>query len=383
MGRKIILILIYLVGLSILVTSLILAFYHPDRVANKIYADLPAQVRAVRLDYLDISRSQDEVIALEAQLKQVGVNMVAVGAGRSDWSYFPWPDHPDHWSDEVRMTTNDYLLADGIRFGKWTHVSAVVDVLAPLYIQAHPDSAAISWFGEPSRNLVSTMELVDGPFGQDLLDMIDNIATHYPVNSITLTELVYYIDGYGEQDKAAYLAYTGQSDWPRSSDGSINIDDISIGTWRSHEIGHFLEKAASLVHQQGKLFFVEARIGVDSQGRVYVSNGTDFNLFLVYADRLIVRGGYDPDARKPQAISAIAEYLEHYQNGRIIMSVGLWDHDYEPGVPKSQISAISPADFQSVLQAADQDGVVDYIVTPSFLINIDHWHVLQDFWTDK
>jgi hypothetical protein len=382
MGRKIILILIILIGLAILATFLILAFYHPERVANTNYANL-STVRAVRLDYMDVGESRGEVAALEAQLKQAEVNMVAVGAGRSDWTYFPWPDHQDRWSDEVKTTGNDFLLADSVRFGKWAHVSAVVDVLAPRYIKAHPDTAAISWIGVPSKNLVSMMELVDGPFGQDLLDMIDKIATYYPVNSITLTELVYYVDGYGEQDKAAYLAYTGESDWPRTDDGQINIDDNSIGTWRSHEIARFLEKAAVIAHQHDKLFFVEARIGMDSEGQVFVNNGTDFNLFLIYADRLIVRGSYEPNGRSPQAMSAVAQYLAHYQNGRVIMSVGLWDKDYDPGVSKSQMSAISAADFQTALQSTTQGGMTDLWVTPSFLMSNAHWQVLEDFWSSQ
>ncbi|MCX6034147.1 MAG: hypothetical protein NTV38_04105 [Chloroflexi bacterium] len=366
-----------------MVTILILAFYHPDRVANKNYANLPPVVHVVRVDYLDIGKSRGEVAALETRLKQIGVNMVAVSAGRSDWTYFPWLAHPDRWSDEVRTTGHNYLLEDSLRFGKWTHVSAVVDMLAPLYIQSHPYTAAISWLDHPSKNLVSTMELVDGPFGRDLLDMIDNIATHYPVNSITLTELVYYTDGYGEQDKSAYTAYTGRSDWPRTADGHINIDDSSIGTWRSYEIGRFLEKAASIVHRQGKLFFVEVRIGVDSEGQVFANKGTDFNLFLVYADRLIVRCSYDPNSRNPQAISEIAQYLAHYQYGRVIMSIGLWDKDYDPGVAKSEMSSISAAVFQSVLQAASQAGVEDYLVTPSFLMSDAHWQVLEEFWEGK
>ncbi len=380
MGRKIILTLIILLGLAILTTFLILAFYHPERMANANYANL-STARAVRIDYMDVGKSRGEVAALEAQLKQVGVNMVAVGAGRSDWTYFPWPDHQDRWSDEVKTTGNDYLLADSVRFGKWAHVSAVVDVLAPLYIQAHPDAAAISWIGVPSKNLVSTMELVEGPFGQDLLDMIDKIAAYYPVNSITLTELVYYVDGFGEQEKAAYMAYTDRSDWPRTDNGQINIDDNSIGTWRSHEIARFLEKAAAIVHQHGKLFFVEARIGVDSAGRVFVNSGTDFNLFLVYADRLVVRGSYDPNGRSPQAMSAIAQYLAHYQNGRTMMSVGLWDKNYDPGLSKYQVAAISATDFQAALQSTTKGGMTDLWVTPSFLISNSHWQVLKDFWS--
>jgi hypothetical protein len=105
-----------------------------------------------------------------------GVNLVAVGAGRADWTYFPWRDHPDRWSNEVKTTGIDYLLEDSLRFGKWAHVSAVVDVLAPLYIQAHPETAAISWVGVPSQNIVGMVELVDGKFGQDLLEMIGEVA---------------------------------------------------------------------------------------------------------------------------------------------------------------------------------------------------------------
>jgi hypothetical protein len=378
MKRIITLILIIVLGLAILATFLILAFYHPERIGNTNYTNL-STVRAVRVDYRDVEKSRGEVAALETQLKQIGVNMVAVGAGRPDWTYFPWTDHQDRWSDEVKTTGNDYLLADSTRFGKWAHVSAVVDVLAPLYIQAHPEKAAISWIGVPSKNLVSTMELVDGSFGQDLLDMIENIATYYPVNSITLTELVYYVDGFGEQDKAAYLAYTGRSDWPRTDEGQINIDDNSIGTWRSHEIARFLEKAAAIVHQHDKLFFVEARISVDSEGQVFVSNGTDLNLFLTYADRLVVRGSNEPNGRSPQAMSAIGQYLDHYQNGRVIMSVGLWDKDYDPAVLKSQMSAISASDFQTSLQSTTQGGMTDLWITPSFLMTDAHWLVLEDF----
>jgi hypothetical protein len=51
-----------------------------------------------------------------------------------------------------------------------------MDVLAPRYIQSHPETAAISWAGLPSKNLVSTMDLVEGEFGQEMLGMIEVIA---------------------------------------------------------------------------------------------------------------------------------------------------------------------------------------------------------------
>jgi len=378
MKRKTATILLILLGLIFLVALALLAFNRHPGAANLAFTNVSSSVRAMRVDYLDVDKSRGEVAALETRMQQAGVNLVAVGAGRVDWTYFPWRGHSDRWSATVKTSGNDILFEDSTRFGKWAHVSAVVDVLAPLYIQQHPETA-ISWLGNPSKNQVATMELVNGQFGQELLDMIDQIAAYYPVNSITITELVYYIDGYGVQDKAAYLAYSGRSDWPRTANDQINIDDPSIGVWRSYEIGRFLEKAAAIVHRHGKQLFVEMRIGVEPSGQVLVKNGTDINSFLGYVDRLVVRGSSDPNSRSQSSMNAIAQYLARYQKNRLILSIGLWDKDYDIGTPGNQMSALSVADFQSALQG----GATNLWVTPSFLMSNAHWQTLHDFWQNQ
>jgi len=378
MKRIIILVLIILIGLVIISTLIFLVFSHPKRAANMQFENL-STVRAMRVDYLDEGKDRSEVAPLEKYMQQAGVNLVAVGAGRADWTYFPWRGYPARWSDDVKASGEDYLLEDSTRFGKWAHVSAVVDVLAPLYIQAHPQSAAVSWLGIPSKDLVGTMELVDGQFGQELLSMLDEIATYYPVNSITLTELVYYTDGFGEPDKAAYMAYSGRSDWPRTVDGRINIDDPSIGVWRTYEISRFLEKAAGIVHNHGRQLFVEAHIGVDRSGHVRVENGTDFSHFLDYADRLVVQGSSDPDERSQTAIKAIDQYLARYQKNRIISSLGLWSQDYSLDTPRDQMLTLSVADFQSELQGLGGD----LWITPTFLMTAADWQALENIWTSQ
>ena len=376
--RIIILVLVILIGLVILFTLLFLAFSHPMRAANMQFENL-STVRAMRVDFLDEGKDRGEVATLEKYMQQAGVNLVAVGAGRADWTYFPWRGYPARWSDNIKASGEDYLLEDSTRFGKWAHVSAVVDVLAPLYIQAHPQSAAVSWLGIPSKDLVGTMELVDGQFGQELLSMVDEIATYYPVNSITLTELVYYTDGFGQPDKAAYMAYSGRSDWPRTVDGKINIYDPSIGIWRTYEIGRFLEKAAGILHTHGKQLFVEVHIDVDPSGQVQVENGTDFSEFLEYADRLVVQGSSNPDERSQTAINTIKQFLARYQTNRIITSLGLWSQDYSSGTPRDQMLAISVADFQSALQGYGGD----LWITPSFLMTSANWQVLEGFWASQ
>ena len=379
MKRKAVLVLVILFGLVILTILVFLAFYRPQRAANPNLTNL-STVRAVRVDYLDMGKSRDEVAALETQMQQAGVNLVAVGAGRADWTYFPWRGHPDRWSADVKTSGIDFLLEDSTRFGKWAHVSAVVDVLSPLYIQAHPETAAVSWLGVPSQNLVGTMELVDGQFGQDLLDMIDEVATYYSVNSITITELTYYLDGFGEPDKIAYLAYTGRSDWPRNPDGRININDPSIGVWRSYEIGRFIGKAADIVHKHAKQLFVDVRIGVGENGSVTIYNGTDFSVLLEHADKVIVWGTHGSEDHTQATLNTVAQFLAPFGQNRIILIIGLWDKSYDPGTPKNQMTAISTGEFQLALASVGQSSIANLFITPSFLMSTEHWQVLKDFW---
>ena len=377
------LILIISIAILIAVILLFFPFTYPARYsANPDYATL-SEVRGVRVDYLHLSTSRREAARLATQMQAAGVNMVAVGAGRLDWTYFPWAGHSDRWSADVRGTGIDFLLDDSLRFGSRAHISAVVDVLAPLYIKTHPQAASISWTGLPSKNLIATMELVDGSFGQDLLAMIDEIAKDYPVNSITLTELIYYVDGFGPQDEAAYLAYSGQSDWPRTLDGQINIDDASIGTWRAFEIGRFLEKAAAVVHRYGKQLFFEVRVGVNASGQIEVTNGTDMGLFLKYADRLVVWGNRELDSDPGAALQMVATYVAGFDPERTILELGLWADDDPVETPHDQMTAISSADFETELQAAGLGGVQDLLITPSFLMNAADWSAISNRWSGK
>jgi hypothetical protein len=375
MKRRLPLILFILFGVGFIGMLAFLAFFRPARAANAQFTNL-STVRAMWVDYLDEDNSRDQVAALETNMQQARVTLVALGAGRVDWTYFPWRAYPDRWSAEVKSTGQDYLLEDSTRFGKWAHVSAVVDVLAPLYIQSNPQSAAVSWTGTPSKYLVSTTDLVDGQFGQEILSMLDEIATDYPINSITLTELTYYTDGFGDSDKAAYLTYTGRLDWPLNPDGTINIDEPSIGAWRSFEIGRFLEKAARILHQHGEQLFVEAHLSLDPSGQVRVENGTDFSLFLKYADRLVVRTSSDPAERSQAGMQAITQYLKRFPENRMITCIGLWSQDYDADTPKDRMSAFSVANFQSELQEVGGD----VWITPSFLMTPAHWQALQYFW---
>jgi hypothetical protein len=203
------------------------------------------------------------------------------------------------------------------------------------------------------------------------------------VNSVTISELVYYVDGFGDNDKAAYTSYSGQEDWPRTATGEIDIDDPSIGTWRVYEVGRFLEKAAEIVHRYDKQLFFEARVSLDTNGNVVVKNGTDLNAYLLNADRLVVWGNHDLDGQPIEAISQVASYLTQFGVDKVIMMIGLWDNIYSPDFPKEQMTAIPAANLQVMLESTDQAGITNQWVSPSFLISQEHWNSINAVWLNS
>jgi len=328
-------------------------------------------IHAMRLDFPDISNSRSLVEILEQRMKSVGVNMVALGAGRAEWTYFKWVGHENVWSNDVKDTGIDFLLDDSTRFGNWANVNAVVDVFAPNYILAHPEKAAVSVDGIPSANLVSTTELVHGAFGQQLLDMIDYIAANYPVDSISITELYYHRDGYGLDDKAAYMAYSGNSDWPRYLNGTINTFDPSIGNWRSHELDTFLDKAVALAHAHGKKLFMDVEISLENLSYLTNEHGTNYNLVLEHMDRLVVWGYYGVDNYPPEYLQEVAHFLTQFHQDKLILSIGLWDDNGQ---------AVSPESFRTAIQSVLAGGIDNIWITPSLLMNDANWQTLADFW---
>ncbi len=328
-------------------------------------------IHAIGLTYPDYSTSRGTVAQIEQQLKAGGMNMVALNAGRVEWTYFKWAGHEANWSGAVKDTGIDFLAEDAARFGQWAHVDAMIDVLSPTYIQAHPEKAAINALGQASPNLVSTTEMVNGEFSQMLLGMVEYIAANYPVNSISITELQYRVDGYGPDDTASYLAYTGRTDWPRLSDGTINIDDVSIGNWRSYMIGTLLNKATAIAHRYGKQLYMDVTLNVNNLALMANNKGQNYNIMLANADRIIVWGYFAEDGYAPQTFTNVAQFLSKFGQDRVILSIGLWGQNNQTALA---------GDVQIAIQSAQQGGMPNVWITPYSLTTATHWAVLDQMW---
>lgn len=330
-----------------------------------------APVRAIGLSLTDYRAQRRQLSAFSARLQAHGVNMVGINAGRLDWTYFPWPGHSERWSHEVREDGLDYLGEAAATFGAWSHVSAIVDVFVGRYLEEHPEVAARSVTGEASSFQVSIHELVDGAFGQQLLELITYIAANYPVDSIALTELFYDEYGYGDDDRAAYRAYTGYSDWPRTTDGTIDTTHPSIGAWRVHALSRFVARAATITNRHGKELFVDVRVSWGQLANEGGESGQDYGRFLAHADRLVLWNYFALSGYSPEYSADIARAMAHYGRERIIISIGLWGPD-ETTLPAEQL--------QRALQTIEASAVPNVWITPSHMLSAAHWDVIKARW---
>jgi hypothetical protein len=327
----------------------------------------------MRVEYADFSTSRAEVPVWDQKMKAAGINMVALGAGRTEWAFFKWAGHNTDLAGAVTDTGIDFLADDSAHYHQWaSEVNAVIDVFSPNYIAAHPEKAAINVLGQPSPNLVSTAELVNGDFGRKLLEMVGYIAANYPyVDSISITELSYRIDGYGPDDLALYKAATGASDWPRQSNGQVDIDNPSIGNWRSAVMGKFLGQATAIAHQYGKKLYMDVGVSYDNLGLMTNNKGTNYNVMLQNVDKIIIWDYFGEDGYPPQISQSIAQFLTQFGLDRVILSVGLWG---------ASGSIVSPADFQTAIQASQVGGMPNIWICPGSMMSDAHWQVLNTLW---
>jgi hypothetical protein len=331
-----------------------------------------AGIHIMRVEYTDYASSRAEVPTWTQKMQAAGINMVALAAGRTEWAYFKWAGHESDWSSAVSDTGIDILADDAAHYGQFAQVNAVIDVYSPNYVSAHPEKAAVNVLGDRSPNLVSTAELVNGEFGQKLLDMVQYIAANYPdVDSLSITELSYRIDGYGPDDLALYSAATGRSDWPRQSNGQVDIDDPSIGSWRSAVLGEFLGRAAALAHQYGKQLYMDVSVSEGNLGLMTNNRGTNYNVMLQNVDKIVVWDYFGEDQFPPEYSNDIAQFLTQFGPGRAILSVGLWG---------ANGSIVSASDFETAIQSSQAGGMSDIWICSGSMMGDAHWQVLDDLW---
>jgi hypothetical protein len=327
--------------------------------------------RAMRADHTDMSASRPGALPLEQNIEHAGMNMVSLSAGRVDWTFFKWAGHLNNWSSDVKNTGTDFLAEDSSRFGAGVQIDAAVDALSPVYIKQNPQAAAISWDGKPSTQLVSTMQVVQGKYGQLLLQMIEYIAANYPVDSISINEMFYHLDGYGPDDKAAFVAYSGLPDWPRTSDGSIDINNPAIATWRTYELNIFLSQVHDICSKYGKQFYFDVPVTLDASGTPNNGDGVQLDKLFAHVDKVIIWGYFNLDSLAPENLQNTASHLSQYNPDRTVFLIGLWN---------KQMQAVSADKMQQAVTAVQNGGLTNIWITPASLMSDAHWNAIARVW---
>src|SRR6266849_2816772 len=318
-------------------------------------------------DWRDATRK-----VLDRPLIKLG-EVIGIGAGRTEWTYFRWAGHEDRWSNHQKGARKDLLLtATQELHDQGFKVVAFVDLYAPKWTRTHPGTAAIQADGTAHPEQVSLAELAEGEFGNLVIEMIGYLAARYPVDAIDVTEAAYLQTSFGPADLASYAKATGRAAWPRDWRGRVNVDDPSIWEWKSALVEKFVARAAAAAHQHGKPLYMDVAASWKDLRRDGKDHGHDYARLQRVADRLVVWNYYALEGLPPGASRDLAARLAAtLEPGRWTMSLGLWGRNGK---------TISPGDLSLALAASIEGGARHIWITPNEQITDAHWNAVLHSW---
>ena len=297
------------------------------------------------------------------------VHTVALSAGRPEWTYFRWNGHQAQWSSLQKKESADLLgeAVQALRLHGFRTV-AIVDVYAPRLVKNDPRKAAVRFDGERSPEQVCFSELVDGDYGQQVIEMVSYLAQNYFVDAIELTELMYHSFCYNDRCLASYRKATGKGNWPMNPAGTkVDRNDPSVWEWRSAQMETFLDKVANAVHAQGKKLIVDVPVSWDDFNRHGKESGLDYARVLRHADQIVIWNYFGIEKRPPQVSYALAEALRRdFSADRFYVSIGLWESG----------GGMDARTFQQGLAYTRKGGVSNIWITPNNLLTPEHWNAM-------
>ncbi len=297
-----------------------------------------------------------------------GMGLVAISAGRPEWTYFRWEGHRDRWSNTQRGEATD-VLGETVRALRERGVRTVpiLDVYSPALVKANPGKAAVRFDGEKSPEQVEFMELVEGDYGREVIGLLSYLARSYAVEGVALTELGYRSFCFDERCLSSYRGASGRADWPRRASGVINVDDPSIWDWRSARMEAFVERAARVVHAEKRRLYVDVPVSWDDLKRHGRDSGLDYKGVLRHADRIVVWNYFAMDGRPAEVSRDLARELRRsLPRDRVFVSIGLWAKE----------GAMPPDEFQRALAYTLEGGISNLWITPNHLLTPKHWQAL-------
>ena len=247
----------------------------------------------------------------------------------------------------------------------------MADVLAPRLIAARAELAAVSAAGERATEVPGLAALTRGPVAEEIVALVGELAARYRPDAVSLTELFLEDTTYGAADLRDYRQTMGAQDWPRTIDGAIDTQDEQVVAWRCRAVAELVSRARQAAAEHGAELWMEVRAPRDRADGDRRDSGHDYALLAEAADRLVVWDYFgiaepgSPDTR------SLARALARRDDGRGVLSIGLWD---EPD------GAIEPTELREAVEDAARGGSQALWVTPASLMDEGHWRALAQAW---
>ncbi|MGG5170810.1 hypothetical protein ACQR35_01350 [Pseudarthrobacter sp. J1738] len=351
----------------------------------------PPAERAVNFGFEDVAVPGKDWGALNQKLQEVRANSVGIAVGRPDWTGFVWAGHSEQQSSQVRSSRGEdfvWKALEGVGTapdGSKRKTTLVVDALVPGMIAEDSSLAGQDVQGKRSADFASVAALEHGAVGEHLVALVGDVAARYKPDAVSLTELMFDDSTFGDADADSYRNFSGQDDWPRNSDGSINTNDPSIGKWRSAVLAKLVARARDAAGKSGVKLLMDVRSPNSGAGAATNADlggdrkdsGQDYNQLLKSSDGLVVWDYFGLNGGDPGDSKDLAAKLVQRDPGRISQSIGLWA-DENSGDKSGTVSA---TDLKTALKAAAEGGARSVSVTPASKLSDQHWQAIKEAWT--
>jgi hypothetical protein len=325
---------------------------------------------AVSIHFEDWPDWRDAFRVLLAQSRVRHVTRVGISAGRPDWTFYRSTHDSNSWSDLQRAQTTDIVEIAVDKFGeRGICATAVLDVFAPRYLQSRPQYAAIDMRGRRSDRIVCSTSLAEGEYGRILADAFEALAASTSADSLSVTNLYYGWQCFCGRCLLDFSESAWCSDWPRLTNGAIDLLNPAIGTWRSHQVAGVLSRLSSAALSHGKRMLFDAKVSRDDLSRNSRENGQDYALLRPHLDELVVWDHFALDGRAPSQSMETARYLGKELGADYWHGVGLWH-------PNS--FAVDAKQMRLALLSALRGGARRLWIAPSHYLSPLHWQQLDE-----
>ncbi len=347
------------------------AFARPVACTHPLPRSRRSKQLAVSIHFEHWPDWRDAFRVLLAQSRVRHVTRVGISAGRADWTFYRSTHDRDSWSDIQRTQTGHMVEIAADEFSeRGICTTAVLDVFAPRYLQSRPQYAALDMRGRRSEQIVCSTSLAEGEYGRILTDAFEALAASTSADSLAVTNLHYGWQCFCRRCFLQFRESAWCSDWPRLTNGAIDLLNPEIGTWRSRQVARVLSRLSSAARVHGKRMLFDAKISRDDLTRNSRENGQDYALLRPNVDELVVWDHFALDGRAPSQSMETARYLgkelgaDDYWHG-----VGLWHPN---------AFALDAQQMRLGLLSALRGGARRLWIAPSDYLSPLHWQQLDE-----